>query len=54
MEHSDIDIDIDMARLDQARNELAALWSAPTVEHADTYNSVHSLLSDALKTIDGL
>lgn len=52
MEHSDIDID--MARLDQARNELAALWSAPTAEHADTYDSVHSLLSDALKTIDGL
>lgn len=45
---------IDMSRLDEARTELAALWSAPTNEHADTYERVHTLLAEALKTIDGL
>jgi hypothetical protein len=45
---------VDMTRLDEARTELAALWSAPTSEHADTYERVHGLLAGALKTIDGL
>ena len=45
---------VDMVRLDEARTELAALWSAPTSEHADTYERVHTLLVGALKTIDGL
>jgi hypothetical protein len=46
--------EIDMSRLDEARTELAALWSAPTVDHAETYERVHTLLDAALKTIDGL
>jgi len=45
---------VDMGRLDEARTELAALWSAPTSEHSDTYERVHALLAGALKTIDGL
>jgi hypothetical protein len=45
---------VDMTRLDEARTELAALWSAPTSEHSDTYERVHGLLAGALKTIDGL
>jgi len=45
---------VDMSRLDEARSELAALWSAPTSEHADTYERVHGLIAGALKTIDGL
>ncbi len=46
--------DVDMGRLDEARTELAALWSAPTSEHSETYERVHTLLAVALKTIDGL
>jgi len=45
---------VDMSQLDQARTELAALWSAPTSEHAETYERVHGLIAGALKTIDGL
>jgi len=45
---------VDMSRLDEARTELAALWSAPTSDHSETYERVHTLLAEALKTIDGL
>ncbi|HUW77749.1 MAG TPA: hypothetical protein VMV52_03245 [Candidatus Nanopelagicaceae bacterium] len=45
---------VDMTHLDEARSELASLWSAPTGEHVDTYERVHGLLDTALKAIDGL
>jgi hypothetical protein len=45
---------VEMTRLDEARTELAALWSAPTREHTETYERVHALLAESLKTIDGL
>lgn len=45
---------VDMSQLDEARTELAALWSAPTSEHSETYERVHASLVSALKTIDGL
>jgi hypothetical protein len=44
----------DMTALDDARTELASLWSAPTEEHPGTYERIHHTMTEALSSIEGL
>ena len=44
----------DMTALDDARTELASLWSAPTEDHPGAYERIHNTMTVALSSIEGL